>query len=373
MEILYLIFLIAFIVTMIYLIRSLFVKYNEQFILTKASEKITDGYLIFTTNGKITNFNKAILESFNFKRKELNNKNIYDVFKGKDFDEKYINQIIEACKEIRNTNQTIDFDIKKDNKIFKIEVKSIVNNDIFLRYVIVCKDVTQTYKLIEELQNNQDMMANREKFATLGQLISGIVHSLKSPIFALSGELEGLNNLIKEYEESVGDKTVTIQDHYEIANDMTSWLDKMKEQVENISDSITAIKSQVVTLNGKDDNNSFTVSELMKYTDVLMKNTLKEYLIGLQFTLKVPKELEIKGNLNSLVQAVDNLIMNSIESYHGKTNQTIDIVIEKNNNILEISVIDTGCGIPKRIQSKIFKEIIIKSEKEKVGIGLFMA
>ena len=175
--------------------------------------------------------------------------------------------------------------------------------------------------------------------------------------------MEGVNNLIKEYEESVGDETVTIEDHYEIAKDMTNLLDKMKEQVENISDSITAVRSQVVTLNNEDDKDSFTISELIKYIDVLMKNTLKEYLIVLQFTARVPNSF----------QAIDNLIMNSIESYHGKTNQTIDIVIEKKVNHLAISVIDTGCGIPKRIQNKIFKEIITKEYSDKVGLGLFMA
>ncbi len=373
MTLVYKFILIAFLITVAILIRSMYVKYREKYILARASEKITDGYLIFTATGKITNYNKAILKFFNLKRKNVKNKNIYDIFKDNVFEEKYVKQIIEACQNIKSSKETIKFDIEKDNKIFKIEVKSIVNNDIFLRYGIICKDITHTIELIQELHNNQDMMANREKFATLGQLISGIVHSLKSPIFAISGDLEAINNLIKEYEESVGDDTVTIEDHYEIAADMTSWLDKMKEQVENISDSITAVRSQVVTLNNEDTEGSFTVTELVKYIDVLMKNTLKEYLIVLQFTIRVPKTLEIKGNLNSLVQAIDNLIMNSIESYMGKTNQTIEIVIEKNGKNLEISVIDTGCGIPKRIQNKIFKEIITKEDSEKVGLGLFMA
>ena len=137
-----------------------------------------------------------------------------------------------------------------------------------------------------------------------------------------------MNNLIKEYSDSAGDKNVTLEDHYGIAKDMIEMLDKMKEQVENISDSITAVRSQVVTLNNEDDKDYFTVGEMIKYIDVLMKNTLKEYLIVLQYTARVPKDYEIKGNLNALVQATDNLIMNSIESYHGKTNQTIDIVIE---------------------------------------------
>ena len=147
----------------------------------------------------------------------------------------------------------------------------------------------------------------------------------------------------------------------------------MKEQVENISDSITAVRSQVVTLNNEDEKNSFTINELIKYIDLLMKNTLKEYLIVLQFTIRIPRNYEIKGNLNSLVQAIDNMIMNSIESYHGKTNQIIEIFVEKKDNHLAISVIDTGCGIPKRIQNKIFKEIITKEYSEKVGLGLFMA
>jgi len=375
MTFVYWVVLIAFIMAVIYLTRSSIIQYREQYILTKASEKISDGYLIFASNGKITNYNNAILDSFGFTKKDMKYKNVYELFNRETFANDDLKKIVDACQKIKDSKDTIRFEIKNknDNKIYKIEIKSIVNNDIFLRYVMIFKDVTNTYEIIEELHSNQDLMANREKFATLGQLISGIVHSLKSPIFALSGELEGLNNLIKEYKESVGDETVTNEDHFAIAKDMNDVLDKMKEQVESISDSITAVRSQVVTINNEDQKKSFTVNELIKYIDLLMKNTLKECLIVLQFTARVSRDFEIQGNLNALVQAVNNLIMNSIESYHGKTNQTIEILIEKLDNSLAISVIDTGCGIPKRIQDKIFKEIITKEYSEKVGLGLFMA
>lgn len=99
------------------------------------------------------------------------NKNVFDVLESQK-DNENSNKIFEACKAIKNSSETIKFDIKKDEKIFKIEIKSIVNNDIFVRYVIISKDVTHTYEMIEELQNSQDIMANREKFATLGQLVS---------------------------------------------------------------------------------------------------------------------------------------------------------------------------------------------------------
>ena len=172
MTILYGIILIAFIVTLIFLMRSIFIKKREKFILTRASEKITDGYLIFSTNGRITNYNKMFLEAFNINKKSLKNKNIYDLFNENLVDEENVKKISEACKKVKNSNEIIRFDIKINERILKLEIKSIVNNDIFLRYVIVCKDVTNAYEIIQELHTNQDMMANREKFATLGQLIS---------------------------------------------------------------------------------------------------------------------------------------------------------------------------------------------------------
>ena len=369
----YLVVLSSFIIILLFLIRSFYLKYHEVNILKKASNNIADGYIIFTQNGKITNYNNKFLTIFKIKKKDINNKSINDLFKCKEFDKDELKKIVDSCENVKSTNEIIRFDIRTKNgkKIHNIEIKSIVNNDIFLRYVVVCKDVTSTYEIIEELNNNQEMVTSREKFTLLGQLISGIVYSLKSPIFVLSGELEAINNLIKEYEESVGDDTVTIEDHYEIAKDMENVLGKMKVQVKNISDSITAIRNHVVEINSDDEDNTFTINEMLKYIDILMKNTLKEYLIVLQFVVRVNKNMQIKGNLNVLVQAIDNLIMNSIESYCGKTNETIDIVIEKKDNKLAISVIDYGCGIPKRIQNKIFKEIITKEDSEKIGLGLF--
>lgn len=50
MKIIYLIILISFFITVIFLIRSLYIKYKNKFVLTKASEKISDGYLIFNSN-----------------------------------------------------------------------------------------------------------------------------------------------------------------------------------------------------------------------------------------------------------------------------------------------------------------------------------
>lgn len=174
MTYIYWIVLIAFIMAVIYLTRSSIMQYKEQYILTRASERISDGYLIFASNGKITNYNKSVLDSFGFSKKDIKSKSVYELFNSKIFSNEDLKKVIDACQTIKDSKETIKLELKNknDNKVYKIEIKSIVNNDILLRYVMIFKDITNTYEIIEELHSNQDLMANREKFATLGQLIS---------------------------------------------------------------------------------------------------------------------------------------------------------------------------------------------------------
>lgn len=373
MEVIYILiftlFMIAFAIAML----TIVFMYNYELLLTKVSQEIADGYIIFTNNGKITDYNNVFLRLFEFKSKDLKNKSIFKVFSKSIFKEnEFITILKDSCKKVMLLNKKVTFDIyiKEINKNLHFEIMNITSNNIFAKYVIIVKDVTKTYEIINELYEKQEMMANREKFATLGQLVSGIVHSLKSPIFSIAGQLEQIENLISEYETSIDDEQVTVKDHYEIAEDMNECLEKIKIQTEGISNLITAIRSQVITLNNSNDENIFTVDELLKYIDILTKNTLKQYLIVLNFIVKINKETKITGNINALVYVINNLIMNSIDSYDGKPNQTIDIIVEENKNNLEISVIDTGKGIPKSIQNKIFKEIIPTNSNTKTGLRI---
>ena len=85
---------------------------------------------------------------------------------------------------------------------------------------LLLKDVTQHKEDMETIKNNQDVLMERERLAGLGQLIGGIAHNLKTPIMSIAGATQGLENLIKEYDESIDDPLVNSQDHHDIAKDM---------------------------------------------------------------------------------------------------------------------------------------------------------
>ncbi len=264
-------------------------------------------------------------------------------------------------------------DMTKNTDTSVMRPLALTSNDEFGNLIISYNKIQELTKHnIEQLHDNQETLMERERLASLGQLIGGIAHNLKTPIMSISGAAEGLTDLVKEYDASIGDPEVNDEDHHEIAKDMSTWISKIKTHTEYMSDIITAVKGQAVTLTNEEDI-SFTVEELIKRVDILMKHELKNSLTYLNTAIKVDESTIIHGDVNSLVQVINNMISNSIQAYGGKTEQTIDLTVEKNNHKLIISIKDYGSGMPKNVKDKLFKEMITTKGKNGTGLGLYMS
>ena len=234
-------------------------------------------------------------------------------------------------------------------------------------------DLCKAYNEIEELtKNNQDMLIEKERLASLGQMIGGIAHNLKTPIFSISGGLEGLSDLIKEFDSSIEDPTVNDKDMHDIANDMEDWIIKLKEHVSYMSDVITAVKGQAVALS-ENNSDTFNIDELFKYVDILMKHELKNSLTDLNIENDVDNSVNIVGNINGLVQVINNIISNSIEAYTDEKNKIINLKASLSENKIIISIQDFGPGLDDEVKEKLFKEMITTKGKNGTGLGLFMS
>jgi Na+/phosphate symporter len=95
-------------------------------------------------------------------------------------------------------------------------------------------------------------------------MIGGIAHNLKTPIMSISGAIEGIRDLIKEYNLSIYNPQVNSEDHHAIAKDMSDWVEKIKNYLEYMSDVITAVKGQAVNFS-EEEQYTFTIAELMKH------------------------------------------------------------------------------------------------------------
>lgn len=249
----------------------------------------------------------------------------------------------------------------------------VVSNDEIGDLVNAFNEIQNLTKTnIDKIHNNQNMLVERERLASLGQLIGGIAHNLKTPIMSIAGASEGLSDLIKEYDSSIGDNDVTEKDHHDIAKDMTAWVDKIRTYTEYMSDVITAVKGQAVNFSST-NNIHFYMDELLKNINILMKHELKNALVTLNVINNVPSSIYINGDINCLVQVINNMITNAIQSYNNAPNKTIDLILNVKDNNLVIQIKDYGPGISKEVQEKLFKEMITTKGKNGTGLGLFVS
>ena len=229
-----------------------------------------------------------------------------------------------------------------------------------------------TRKQVTEIKDSRDMLVEQERLASLGQMIGGISHNLKTPIMSISGAAEGLTDLVTELDESIGDPEVTNEDFHEIASDMKEWITKIHSYTGYMSDIITAVKGQAVTLSEQEEE-AFTIYELIKRVEILMKNELQNAHTKLEKELNKCENVKIEGNINSLVQVINNLISNGIQSYKEKPDGIINLETKKSGNNISITIEDHGCGIPADVKDKLFKEMITTKGKNGTGLGLFMS
>ena len=281
----------------------------------------------------------------------------------------FANYLMGELKRISNAL----LNIAKENDIDANKKLPVVSNDESGDLVNAFNEIQElTKNNINQIHKSQNMLMERERLASLGQLIGGIAHNLKTPIMSISGAAEGLTDLIKEYDTSIGDVEVTNEDHHAIAKDMYDWVQKIKSHTEYMSDVITAVKGQAVTLS-ENDNISFDMDELVKRIDILMKHELKNALVQLNVQMKIDEHTTLHGDITSLVQVINNMISNSIQAYNGKPNKSIDLIIDKKDNNILIVVKDYGSGLPEEVQDKLFKEMITTKGKNGTGLGLFMS
>lgn len=336
--------------------------------------RMSDSYIILNENYVVTDFNNTFLNTFKLKDENIRDKNIIKFLEHHQDYGVNITEFKQYLNSVKGRTETVSFEqgILPFNKFFTVEINNIMDKNNFLGILILFKDITQHKQDIQTIQNNQDMLMEKERLASLGQLIGGISHNLKTPIMSISGAAEGLTDLINEYDASIGDPEVTNNDHHAIANDMREWITKIHSYTSYMSDIITAVKGQAVNLS-ENENNAFTVDELFKRVNILMKHEISNASLTLTLDVQVPSATTLVGDINSLVQVINNLITNAIQSYNGRKGEEIKVLAQKLDNNLIISVIDHGCGMTKEVQDKLFNTMITTKGKNGTGLGMFMS
>lgn len=337
-------------------------------------DKISDSFIVTNNDKYIIDYNQTMATIFNTLLSIRRNISIEQVFErtclmqGED-------NLIKLVDMAKTSSSPVKFEkhIKQGefDKHFSIEVTPIISGKIHLGTIILFRDITENVKHLADIEEKHAILMEQERLASLGQLIGGIAHNLKTPIMSISGAVEGLKDLVYEYEQSVGDETVTDEDHREIAEEMRTWLNKIQPYCAYMIDIIDTVKGQAMSLSNTTAI-SFSVHELVKRIELLLRYELLRYSCTLNTEIKVNSSTELYGDINSLIQVFDNIIINAIQAYEGK-NGKIEFIIEEINDSILFTVRDYAKGIPRRVKDKLLKEMVTTKGTAGTGLGLYMS
>ena len=335
-------------------------------------DHISDGYMVLNEQLELTDYNKPFEDMFKtiftVKRKEKLEKIFAE---DTEYSKTIKNKLFDSLGRQKPQNFEIHIEKERYNRYFIVEITPVMSAAKIICTIILFKDITDQKKDAELIAKTQYKLIESEHLASLGQLVGGIAHNLKTPIMSVAGGLEGLSDLINEYDESIEDSEITAQDHHEIAEDMRVWIGKMKEYVSYMSDIITTVKGQAVQLTAS-TTGSFSVKELIKRIEILMNHELKRFSCRLDIKCSIDKNTIVKGELNSFIQVIDNLIINSMQAYEGQRG-VIEFLISRKEEMLLFEVKDYASGMTKDVQEKLFKEMITTKAKNGTGLGLYMS
>lgn len=249
-------------------------------------------------------------------------------------------------------------------------------------YLILADDITE--KRISESQTNQ-----HEKLQSIGQLAAGIAHEINTPIqyvgdntHFLEDAFKDVNqfvNCIKELVEKHGnsdtmDKFMALYeecDYDYLSEDIPKAIEQSLEGIGRVTSIVKAMKD--FSHPGSDTKEPLDINRAIESTASVTRNVWK-YVADLEMNLdpNVGEVYCFGGHFNEVVLNIMVNAAHAIESKHKEGEMgKITLSTKRFPKYVEIQIEDTGGGIPKHIQSKIFNPFFTTKEVGKgTGQGL---
>ncbi len=199
-----------------------------------------------------------------------------------------------------------------------------------------------------ELKQLEWQLIQSEKLAATGKLVAGIAHEINSPIYGIQGCLE---HLLHEINLSPEDHRF-VEMAYNETKRISGLIRRLQGFYQPTMDAMTPVN----------------INDLLKDVVFWEASSLKQSRIKVsaRYAERLPL---VKATGDQLKQVFLNLVNNSRDAM--PSGGTLTVVTSQDNSYVKIEIIDTGYGIAKEDQDKIFKAFFTtKKEAQGMGLGL---
>lgn len=223
-------------------------------------------------------------------------------------------------------------------------------------YTVTAKDIRVQQKL-------QEQIFGLEKWRSLGEMAAGVAHEINNPLAIIRGYAEDF-----EVERSRG----------ELSDEgLQKGLKKIVEMTERVSKIIRSLR--VLARDGsKDDPEIVELKAIIEDCVHTYKERIAKAGVELMLT-NTDLEQELMVQRTQITQVILNLIVNAFDAVKGQKDAWVSLEVVECGKNIEVRVSDSGPGVPKELQEKIFdpffstKANAAATMKSGLGMGLSLS
>jgi len=239
-------------------------------------------------------------------------------------------------------------------QVFRIERESLFRLGRHVAFLLeLLREMALRFRSTSEqylgtIETQRRQVHEAEKLSTIGSMLSGLLHDLRSPlsVISLAADLLAQSDDSREKQQLLRQ----IEQHMDLCNHM----------VENI---LAFAKGKTTALVRKVYGDEF-MEDLRQSLGLFLKGTSVE----LHLTAAPVKVLYLDER--QWKRVLYNLVKNAVEAMEGKGSIYLDLAIEDEDYVF--SVRDEGPGIPEAIRDRLFEPFVTFGKPDGTGLGLAM-
>ncbi len=198
------------------------------------------------------------------------------------------------------------------------------------------------------LQRSRESREREARLTTIGRLLSGVIHDLKTPLTVISGYVQLMSN---------ADEREVREEYAELALKQFEHIGSMQRDILEFARGEKTLLIRKVYL-------------VKFFEDVRgqLENDLAR--MGVELVIDLQDRGTARFDEGKILRVIHNLARNAAEAMAGRGGKfTIKVSREKDDGLL-LTFSDNGPGIPKDIQHKLFQSFVTSGKAGGTGLGL---
>ena len=325
--------------------------------LTSILDTVPDAMIVIDERGIMQSFSTAAQRLFGYEAAEVIGKNIKMMMPSpyRENHDGYLARYLSTGERRIIGIGRVVVGERKDGSTFPMELAVGEMKSGDQRYFTgFIRDLTERQKTEARLQELQSELVHISRLTAMGEMASALAHELNQPLSAITNYMKGSRRLLEQTTD-------------ERAGVVREAMDSAAEQAIRAGQIIRRLRDFVAR--GESERRVETMTKLVEEASALALVGIKDQGVHVRFQLSRSNDLVLADKVQ-IQQVLLNLIRNAMEAMHDLPRRELLIsTTPAEDEMLMISVADTGAGINPEVSDQLFKPFVT-TKRQGMGVGL---